>query len=73
MIDLHFWRTPWIRPHTWQGQTLDEFPSHVGMTSPRAPRCSAAWAVLRDRLERNRAKPAGHAWEILFNQPAANP
>lgn len=66
---------PWIRPHKWQGQTLDEFPSLRRWYDAVAarPAVQRGLAVLRDRLERNRARPAGRAWEILFNQPAANP
>jgi GSH-dependent disulfide-bond oxidoreductase len=73
VIDLHFWRTPWIRPHKWKGQTLDEFPSLRRWYDVAArPAVQRDLAVLRDRLQRNRAKPAEHVWEILFNQPAAN-
>ena len=66
---------PWIQPHKWQGQTLDEFPGLRRWYDAVAlrPAVRRGLAVLHDRLERNRAKPAGRAWEILFNQPAANP
>ena len=37
------------------------------------PAVQRGLAVLRDRLEHNRAKRVGRAWEVLFNQPAANP
>ena len=66
---------PWIRPHRWHGQTLDEFPGLRCWYDAVAarPAVQRGLAVLRDRLEHNRAKPAGRAWEILFNQSAANP
>jgi GST-like protein len=67
---------PWIRPHNWQGQDLDEFPGLRRWydTVAARPAVQRGLAVLRDRLERNRANPAGRAWEILFaNQPAAKP
>lgn len=67
---------PWIRPHKWQGQRLDDFPNlrrWYDAISER-PAVQRGLAVLHDRLERNRAKPTGRAWEILFaSQPAANP
>jgi GST-like protein len=66
---------PWLRPHKWQGQTLDVFPSLRRWydTVAARPAVQRGLAVLRDRLERNRAKPTGHTWDILFNQPAIDP
>jgi glutathione S-transferase len=52
---------PWIGPHRWQGQSLDDFPNlrrWYDAISER-PAVQRGLAVLHDRLERNRAKPTG--------------
>ena len=67
---------PWIRPHKWRDQILDEVLSRRPdtMSSPSAPAVQRGLTVLRDRLGRNRTKRAGCAWEILFaEQPTAKP
>jgi GST-like protein len=59
---------PWIRPHRWQGQDLDEFPGlkrwYEAIKS--RPAVIRGCAVLQERLDRNRDKPAGAAWDNLF-------
>jgi GST-like protein len=59
---------PWLRPHKWQGQELAEFP-HLSRWYPdvRArPAVQRGLAILQDTLDRNRAKPSGEAWDMLF-------
>ena len=61
---------PWIRPHRWQGQELDEFPNlrrwYDAMKA--RPAVQRGLAVLEERLERNEQKPTGAAWDILFGK-----
>jgi GSH-dependent disulfide-bond oxidoreductase len=59
---------PWIRPYNWQGQSLDEFP-HLKRWYAEIdarPAVQRGLAVLRERLDRNRQKPSGTAWDNLF-------
>ena len=61
---------PWIRPYRWQGQDLDEYPNisrWYGAIRAR-PAVAKAVAVMKDRLDRNRDKPKGEAWNVLFGQ-----
>ena len=60
----------WLRPHKWQGQDLAEFPNLSRWYSEvRArPALQRGLAVLQERLERNRAKPSGAAWDNLFGK-----
>ncbi len=67
---------PWLRPYRWQGQELSEFanlPRWYSAVRAR-PAVQQGLAVMKKRLERNKAKPKGEAWEILFTgaQPDAN-
>ncbi|HEY0220573.1 MAG TPA: glutathione S-transferase N-terminal domain-containing protein [Afipia sp.] len=59
---------PWLRPHKWQGQDLAEFPNinrWYGEMRAR-PAVQRGVAVLQERLEANREKPAGKSWDVLF-------
>jgi GST-like protein len=59
---------PWIRPYKWQGQRLGDFPALSRWFDEMyaRPAVRRGLAVLHDRLDRNRAKPEGKAWGILF-------
>jgi GST-like protein len=59
---------PWIRAHNWQGQKLEDFPSVQRWFNEidRRPAVQRGISVLKDRLDRNRAKPAGEHWNNLF-------
>jgi GST-like protein len=61
---------PWLRPHKWQGQELDEFPHLTRWYAQvRArPAVQRGLDVLKDALERNREKPSGGAWDVLFGE-----
>ena len=61
---------PWIRPFRWQGQDLGDFP-HLKRwfeAIDARPAVQRGLAVLKERLDRNRAKPGGKAWETLFGK-----
>lgn len=59
---------PWLRAHEWQGQKLENFPNvQRWYSSVRArPAVQRGLAVLRERHDRNKAKPEGAAWDALF-------
>lgn len=59
---------PWLRPHKWQGQDIAAWPNlqrwyKAVRTRPAVQR---GLAVLADRLERNKARPARESWDVLF-------
>jgi GST-like protein len=61
---------PWLRPHKWQGQDIAAWPNlQRWYDAVRArPAVQRGLAVMADRLEKNKEKPAGAPWEILFGQ-----
>lgn len=61
---------PWLRAHDWQGQALEDFPNVLrwyGAVRAR-PAVQRGLAVLKERHERNKAKPEGAAWDALFGK-----
>jgi len=69
---------PWIRPYRWQGQDLGDYPAiRRWYDAIKArPAVQRGLAVLAERLEKNRRKPEGEAWNILFgsgNNPGQSP
>ncbi len=61
---------PWIRPYRWQGQDLADYPAIRRWYDAirERPAVGRGLAVLSERLERNRKKPEGEAWKVLFGQ-----
>jgi GST-like protein len=59
---------PWIRPYSWQGQELFEFPNLQRWYSVvrERPAVQKGLVVMGDQLKRNKDKPTGEAWDILF-------
>lgn len=59
---------PWIRPYRWQGQDLAAFENlQRWYSAVRArPAVQRGLAVMKDRVDRNKKKPAGKSWDILF-------
>lgn len=61
---------PWLRPHKWQGQDIAAWPNlQRWYNAVRGrPAVQRGLAVMQDRLEDNREKPSGEAWDVLFGQ-----
>ncbi len=59
---------PWLRPYKWQGQDIAAWPNlQRWYNAVRGrPAVQRGLAVMCDKLERNREKPAGASWEVLF-------
>ena len=59
---------PWLRPYRWQGQELSEFSNLQRWYSAmrERPAVQRGVAVMGEQLKRNRDKPIGEAWDILF-------
>jgi GST-like protein len=59
---------PWLRPYRWQGQELSEFSNLQRWYSAmrERPAVQRGVAVMGEQLKRNRDKPTGEAWDILF-------
>jgi GST-like protein len=61
---------PWLRPHKWQGQDIAAWPNlqrWYGAVRAR-PAVQRGLAVMAERLESNKDKPAGESWDVLFGQ-----
>jgi GSH-dependent disulfide-bond oxidoreductase len=61
---------PWLRPHKWQGQDISAWPNlqrWYGAVRAR-PAVQRGLAVMADRLESNKEKPAGDSWDVLFGE-----
>lgn len=61
---------PWLRPYRWQGQELSDFANLQRWYSAvrERPAIQRGLAVMKDRLDRNRDKPTGKSWDVLFGQ-----
>ncbi|MBN8945362.1 MAG: glutathione S-transferase N-terminal domain-containing protein [Rhizobiales bacterium] len=59
---------PWLRAHSWQGQTLEAYPAIQRWYAAvrQRPAVQRGLAVLGERLQKNRAPPTGAAWSNLF-------
>ena len=59
---------PWLRPHKWQGQDIAAWPNlQRWYDAVRArPAVQQGLAVLQEKLERNRQRPSGDSWDVLF-------
>jgi len=61
---------PWLRPHKWQGQTLDEWPNisrWYGQVRARSA-VQRGVAVLAEKVDRSGKPPEGERWKNLFGQ-----
>lgn len=61
---------PWLRPYRWQGQDIAAWPNLQRWYSAvrERPAVQRGLAVLKDRADRNRAKPEGASWDTLFGR-----
>ena len=60
----------WIPAYRWQGQELSDYPA-IQRWYQRIhdrPAVERGVAVLKDRLDHNRAKPTRDNWNILFGR-----
>jgi GST-like protein len=61
---------PWLRPYKWQGQDIAAWPNlQRWYTAVRErPAVQRGLAVLEERGEKNREKPSGDSWDVLFGK-----
>jgi GST-like protein len=61
---------PWLRPYKWQGQDIENHPNlkRWYLAVRARPAVQRGLAVLKERLDKNREKPQGEAWENLFGE-----
>jgi GST-like protein len=62
---------PWLRPHNWQGQKLEDFPNLKRWydTMEARPAVQRGCAVMKEQLEKQRTvAPDKKSWEILFGK-----
>ena len=62
---------PWLRPHNWQGQKLEDFPNLKKWYDEieARPAVQRGCAVMKDQLEKQRSvAPDPKSWEILFGK-----
>jgi len=61
---------PWLRPYKWQGQDIAAWPNLQRWYSAvrERPAVQRGLAVLQERGEKNREKPAGDSWDVLFGK-----
>ncbi len=59
---------PWLRPHKWQGQDIAAWPNLQRWYDAvrESPAVQRGLAVLQEKLERNRQRPSGDSWDVLF-------
>ena len=62
---------PWIRPHNWQGQNLEDFPNLKRWYDAieARPAVQRGIAVMKEELEKGRgAAPDKKSWDVLFGK-----
>jgi GST-like protein len=62
---------PWLRPHKWQGQKLEDFPNLKKWYEEieARPAVQRGCAVMKEQLERQRSVvPDPKSWEVLFGK-----
>lgn len=61
---------PWLRPYKWQGQELSDFENLQRWYSAvrERPAVQRGLAVMKKDLDRNKKKPTGKAWDVLFGE-----
>jgi GST-like protein len=61
---------PWLRPYKWQGQDIAAWPNLQRWYSAvrERPAVQRGLAVLSERGSKNREKPSGDSWDVLFGK-----
>lgn len=62
---------PWIRPHNWQGQNLEDFPNLKRWYDAieARPAVQRGIAVMKEELEKGRGvAPDKKSWDVLFGK-----
>jgi GST-like protein len=61
---------PWLRPYKWQGQDIAAWPNLQRWYSAvrERPAVQRGLAVLSERGAKNREKPSGDSWDVLFGK-----